>query len=662
MRRLVNDEGDLNRDDGEGDDLLPSAILDNIVVKLVPTIYTEGEARVLSTSITSSTSPLAELTRQIVVPSCKHMRRVVVRNTGADGQVHEEVQFVDTDGNVVHDEGVAVNVTTSAMTTTPVIARHIVTPNKLTQRTLRRTGADGQVRVQVQYLDIGGNIVRTEGEDFDSISGSSGAAVTRRIVTPGKITRRVVVRKTGADGRVHEEVQYMDADGNVVQSDGTALVTTSGNDTTGFSSGRTTMTRRIVSPGQTYAGVDGNVLPTLRMDGTSVSVEQHIDGDGQIFDDEGRALSSVGSFSGSVSSVASDTSTTTSSRRIVTRRLMVLPNTVPALQRSVVHKASFSSDAEYEEDVQYVESEDGDLTTRVVTSQDSSGRRVTTRRVVTPHRVVRRMVVCKEIADSGTEAVSGFDIDADSAQSEDNACNDESMGGSSHCKYSMLDRIVHPTKTRRVISRTASSLDKTQKNFDVVTVPLSEKYETTMSLSDEENTFSFPSRGGAARISSASKRVDVDSTKVDGDSQETSKGRVVATVAGAAVVASAVDGDSNSSKNEIEGVLAVDERATTVTKEIAEAEKDGEQLHVVATIKNQPHQKRLSLHITMSFSMYLKLTKADASDVVADFNLQIEPKLSSYQDNNVVAENPRVNDVPETFAVTADKFVLPSSK
>ncbi|CAI5705212.1 hypothetical protein KXD40_008725 [Peronospora effusa] len=744
MRRLVNDEENSCRVDGEGDDFLPSAILDNLVVKHVPTIYAEGEAKALSTSILSSTSPSAKLTRRIVVPPRKNMRRVVVRSTGADGQtheqvrymdadgqvvqqsgnaaedvtdetsaisvgrstitgyastpamtlrrvvvrktgadgqVHEEVQFVDAHGNVVDGEGVALNVTTSTMTPTPVTTQQIVTPRKLTQRTLRRTGADGQVHVQVQYLDVDGNIVRTEGEDFDSISGSS--AVTRRIDTPGKTTRRVVVRRTGADGQVHEEVQYMDADGNVAQRNGTALATTSGSATSVFSSGRTTITRRIVSPGQTYASIDSDMLPPFRLDGTSVSVEQHIGGDGQTFEDEGRSFSSVGSFSGSVSSVTSDTSTTTSSRRIVTRRLMTSPNTVPAVHRSLVHKAGSSSDAEYEEDVQYVESKDGDLTTKVVTSQNGPGRRVTTRRVVTPQRVVRRMVIRKGTVGSGTEAVNGSVIDAGSAQNEDNTSSDESLGGSSSGRYSVSGRTVIPSKTRPVVSRIASPSDKSQKNLDEITVTdasLSEKFETTTSLSDEENASFFRSRDGSTCTSAASKRADVDSTKVDGDSQETLKARVVATVAGAAVTASAVDGDSNSFQNEIEGVLAVDERATAVTNDIAEAEKD-EEPYVVgvcwkifgktetktacleASCSDDKEPTTLKMDVAPHNEKLVDMpeaAKADALNVVADFNRQSEPKHSSYQNSDTVAENPRVSDVPKTSDVIADECVVPS--
>ncbi|KAG3010130.1 hypothetical protein PC121_g5968 [Phytophthora cactorum] len=423
--------------DEASDDLPPSELITNVVVKTVPTITVDGEASAKTTMVPLSPRS-TKITRRIVASPRKTMRRVVLRKTGADGKVHEQVQYVDADGQVVQQSGNFFNETTNSGRTT---VSRVSTPAKTVRRVVvRRTGADGQVHEEVQYLDADGNVVRTE--VGDAPSGPSGTVVTRRIVTPGKTTRRVIVRRTGADGQVHEEAQYLDADGNVVQNDGSNAPGSSSSaqesPPSSDTSSRTTVTRRVVR------------RMVVREDGTSVPVEQYVDADGNVIE-EG-ALVSAGSFTGSVSSVTSES---TGSRRVVTRRVVASP-----VRRTVAKAGSSSSGAESEDDVQYVESEAGDVASSDILTV-TPGQRIVTRRVVTPQRVVRRMVVRKGAVDSGAEADEDeLDIDefVQSEGSSDESVGGSSRPGSSRDGYTVSDRIVIPgSGKRRVVSRTVTS-------------------------------------------------------------------------------------------------------------------------------------------------------------------------------------------------------------
>ncbi|CAH0478264.1 unnamed protein product [Peronospora belbahrii] len=753
-RRLVDDEHNRNRIAKQEDDLLLDDLLSKIVIKPVPFINAQDEAKASSTSMIPISPRSFNFTRQIVVSPRRSMRRVVIRRTGVDGQIHEqvryvdaegqtvrqsgnffsadtetdetsvvsseeapvtpavstpaktlqrvtvrktdedgqvreEVQFVDANGNTVDGEGTATNVTTSTMIPVRSIARQVVTPKKLTQRTLRRTGSHGQVYEQVQYIDVDGNIVRTEGGVLDSISISSESAKTSKVVTPVKTTRRVVVRKTGVDGQVQEEVQYMDADGNVVRSEGTTLMTKARSSGPVSNAGRTTVTRSIVLSGQNqYVGIDSTVFPLVRRDGSSATDGNHIDRNDSMIEEKGGVLSSTRSCSGSVSSVTSDTSSRTSCRRIVTRRVMASPSTAPVVQRNIVRKDGFRPDAAYEEDVQSMESDDGSFTSnsgRAVTSKNGLDRRVTTRRVVTPHRVIQRMVVRKDNAGSGTD---GLNIGADCVQSEDNASSDESAGGSSRGRYPISNRIMVLKGTQRVVSRPASCSDKSQmKDDDIVAVtdaPLSEKLETHVILGIEEGKPPIPVREVVSCVSSPAESVDVPSPNVDDGSKELPKDRVVAAVAGATALASTTYGGSNIIDDEnkiIDGVLAVssapavDELATMVTKDIAECEKDREQPFAgagswnifdgteklgtpVEIMSSDDKQATTSETVVASHNQYpFDASEADASGAVADFDLRTEPMMSSYQDTNVVAQNSCDGDESETFAVISEVFI-----
>ncbi|KAE9316777.1 hypothetical protein PF008_g18917 [Phytophthora fragariae] len=647
---LPDDESVTTSQDNE---VLPTGMLSSIVVKTVTSISVPmGEASAAASVPLSPRS--AKVTRRIVASPRKTLRRVVVRRTGADGKVHEEVQYVDAEGQVVQggdffnaeaDEAVTTSTSSAGRTT---VTRRIVTPAKLTRRVLRRTGADGQVHEQVQYLDVDGNVVQTEG-DSDAVSSTGNTVVTRRTVTPGKTIRRVLVRRTGADGQTHEEVQFLDADGNAVQSDGSELVKTSSFSSVSgpsSSSGRTVVTRRVVSPGQTlkrvvirrrgadgelheevqYVDADGNVVSTeggevsktgsfsaatssdaagghkvtrrvirrmlVRKDGTRVPVEQVVDADGQVIEGEGGSLVSVGSFTGSVSSVTSDNST--SSRRTVTRRVVASPGKV--VRRTVVHTAGSSSGADSEDDVQSVDGDvdlasSGSFTTRTVTTQSTPGRRIITRRVVTPQRVVRRMVVRKGTAGSSAEAgvEDDLDIDAEFVQSEGTGSSDESVGGSSRGGstrggYSVSDRIVIPgSETRRLVSRTVASSaqpqDVTTSNQSQMTTVVTEPQEGSTSpeatkkigltpgviwdyFTKEEGGDSTPEQPtednqaveseekaaipDTSRTSTTTNTVTSGSTDVVFGGQEAPKVTPVATVAGAAIVTSTVVDSSKS--------------------------------------------------------------------------------------------------------------------
>ncbi|RLN56221.1 hypothetical protein BBP00_00008108 [Phytophthora kernoviae] len=379
---------------------------DGKVHEVVQYVNAEGQvvenpgANFFDEGVTSETSMTLSgqtpTTRRISSPA-QRLRRVVVRRTGADGQVHEEVQYMDADGNVVKSdgtEGSTIMTNTSVSTPGLTATTRIVTPSKLTRRTIRRTGVDGQVHEVVQYLDANGNIVRTEGDDSNAIeSTSTSTSSTSMTVTPSKRICRVIVRRTGADGQVHEEVQFMDADGNVVQSNGSALVKTTGTDGTTSSSSTSdlaTVARRVVLPAQTLRRV---VIRRTGVDGQVHEEVQHLDADGNVVSSEGSALPSSGTIQAE-ENITEDPSEASSRRKVSAHRLV---------RRMVVGKDGnrVAVDQYVDSDGQVVEGEEGALvrtssfagSVSSVTSDSSAGgstRRTITRRVVTPGRVVRR--------------------------------------------------------------------------------------------------------------------------------------------------------------------------------------------------------------------------------------------------------------------------------
>ncbi|KAE9293335.1 hypothetical protein PF001_g18307, partial [Phytophthora fragariae] len=135
---LPDDESVTTSQDNE---VLPTGMLSSIVVKTVPSISVPmGEASAAASVPLSPRS--AKVTRRIVASPRKTLRRVVVRRTGADGKVHEEVLYVDAEGQVVQggdffnaeaDEAVTTSTSSAGRTT---VTRRIVTPAKLTRRVL----------------------------------------------------------------------------------------------------------------------------------------------------------------------------------------------------------------------------------------------------------------------------------------------------------------------------------------------------------------------------------------------------------------------------------------------------------------------------------------------------------------------------------------------
>ncbi|KAF1787425.1 P-loop containing nucleoside triphosphate hydrolase [Phytophthora cactorum] len=341
--------------DEASDDLPPSELITNVVVKTVPTITVDGEASAKTTMVPLSPRS-TKITRRIVASPRKTMRRVVLRKTGEGGKVHEQVQYVDADGQVVQQSGNFFNETTnSGRTTVSQRERTDKSTKKYSTSTPMETSYERKLEMLLLAL------------------------------------------------LVHEEAQYLDADGNVVQNDGSNAPGSSSSaqesPPSSDTSSRTTVTRRVVR----RMVVHGNVI------------------------EEG-ALVSAGSFTGSVSSVTSES---TGSRRVVTRRVVASP-----VRRTVAKAGSSSSGAESEDDVQYVESEAGD-------------------------RVVRRMVVRKGAVDSGAEADEDeLDIDefVQSEGSSDESVGGSSRPGSSRDGYTVSDRIVIPgSGKRRVVSRTVTS-------------------------------------------------------------------------------------------------------------------------------------------------------------------------------------------------------------
>ncbi|EGZ04946.1 hypothetical protein PHYSODRAFT_342794 [Phytophthora sojae] len=168
------------------------------------------------------------------------------------------------------------------------------------------------------------------------------------------------------------------ADGNAVNSDGSALARTSGfsgvsgSEAPGSSSGRSDPQESCMTVqdgGDRHGKLDGRFWSpqghALGRTVPRVPVDQYVDADGQIIEGEGGSLVSVGSFTGSISSVTSEGSTP--SRRTVTRRVVASP-----ARRTVVHKAGSSSGWKLYENGE--------------TTQSTPGCRIITRRVVTPQQ------------------------------------------------------------------------------------------------------------------------------------------------------------------------------------------------------------------------------------------------------------------------------------
>ncbi|KAG7396347.1 hypothetical protein PHYBOEH_002450 [Phytophthora boehmeriae] len=503
----------------ESTELPPSEVLTNLVVKRVPSLNI-SEIQSTGESVPLSPRQSTKVARRIVTSPRKTIRRRVVRTEGKDGKLHEVVQYVNAEGQVVENPGASFfDEETTVKTSTTLssqTATSIVTPSKLTRRTLRRTGADGQVYEVVQYLDASGNIVRSEGYDFSAFESAPNSSSSTTISTPSKRIRRVVIRRTGADGQMHEEVQFLDADGNVVQSDGSALSKTTGTEANSTSD-LATVTHRVVMPAQTLRRVvirrtdadgqvyeevqhldaDGNVVSSegdgapgsgtimseetltegpsssrnvttrrvvrrivVGKDGSKIAVDQLVDAEGRVIEgEEGRIVRSA-SFAESVSSVASDSSIGGSTRRTITRRV-VTPGRV--VRHMIVNKAGSSSGAESEDEMYYdadgqpVSSEGREPVTsgsftRSVRRSSTPTHRVTTRRVVTPQGITRRTVVHNR--SSGSNGEDESDIDAEFVNSEGNTSSDESVGGSSRGGSRRGSTTV---VTRRVVAPTSET-------------------------------------------------------------------------------------------------------------------------------------------------------------------------------------------------------------
>ncbi|RLN94900.1 hypothetical protein BBJ28_00025476, partial [Nothophytophthora sp. Chile5] len=387
----------------------------------------------------------------VVTPS-KTTRRVL-RRTGADGQVVEEVQYVDADGQVVQTDGGQIVTAGSGSSSSPPgstsVTRRVVTPGRTIRRVIvRRTGADGQVREEVQYLDADGNVVQGEGgelvrsESSETVTSASSSppgstSVMRRVVTPGRTIRRVIVRRTGADGQVREEVQYLDADGNVVQGEGDLSSSGSFSTEETGTPGRRKVTHRVVRRMRRLK--DGSLVP-------ADSTEQYLDADGQVIGDE--------SFADSGSSGVSDSSTDGGA----------LGN-------------SFTSE----------------------TSTSTPGRRVITRRVVTPQRVVRRMVVRKGVPGSTMESTGsqGEATDGD----DDVVSTEEVAGGSRRSTMTTTSRVVTPGKvTRRVVVRTIGANGEPQEVVQYLDAEGHEVSSDEGELETEEGSATTPTRSAVTVV------------------------------------------------------------------------------------------------------------------------------------------------------------------
>ncbi|CAI5708087.1 unnamed protein product [Hyaloperonospora brassicae] len=390
-------------------DLPPGEILSNLVVKRVPFSYDVSQD---ASSSRASVSPrtLTQPTQQITALPRKMIRRVVIRRTGADGRVHEEVRYVDADGQVVQQheqvrsaEAETTTKESAALSGQAIFSRELPTSATTLRRVVvRRTGADGQVHEEVKFVDMHGNVVRSEGRSTSSSSEANEA--TQQDEIPVHSSKRVVVQKIETDGEVHEEVQLEDTDGSVVESD-------ESDESTSTYGSRVQQSRQTASDTSMHENSTealGSRIVTrhvhrrtlTRKEETSVPAQEYMNWGDEMAEEADNALFSARSFSSSVSSVSSDISTSRTSRRIVTRR------------------------------------------------------------VVTPQRVVRRMVVRNGTTSSRTEAdMDELDgVDAESVASEDDFSNDESLGQSSRGKYSVARSMEILSRSRAGVTRSPPSV------------------------------------------------------------------------------------------------------------------------------------------------------------------------------------------------------------
>uniref|UniRef100_A0AAV1TBA1 ABC transporter domain-containing protein n=1 Tax=Peronospora matthiolae TaxID=2874970 RepID=A0AAV1TBA1_9STRA len=411
-RHLVDTKFETSKVDMTDDGLLSNGLLGNLVVKQVPFSFEKGQDSMTS-MVEVSSQALTTQTQEILEIPRKKIRRVVIRRTGADGRVrHEEVRYVDADGKAVQQRGQQCYAedettgTSAAFAEQKMVSPQVSTSAKILRRVVvRRTEADGQVYEEVKYLDVLGNIVRSEGRRVSS--SSKACEGTRHIEVPVQTSGRTSVQTTEETrGVAGEEMQHVAAAGNVAGSNDSALVETCDSEawqgSMHESSTETLSTRKVTR----------RVLrrTLIRKDGTHFPTEECMNLNEQVIQDAENTLGSARSFSDSVSSVASNSSTGRVSRRTVTRR------------------------------------------------------------VVSPERVVRRMVVRNGTTRSCTGAeVDGLDeVDAESIASEDDVTSDGSLRRSSRGIKVVTGSQETWNRSRQDAAWSSSSSDHSQKPANAI--------------------------------------------------------------------------------------------------------------------------------------------------------------------------------------------------
>ncbi|KAI9920035.1 hypothetical protein PsorP6_015534 [Peronosclerospora sorghi] len=323
------------------------------------------------------------------------------------------------------------------------------------------------------------------------------AVVTHRIVTPVKIAKRVIVRKNGVESVRDHEGACFHAEGmpsgNRLSQDGAQhekrkeeTLASSQRDHESQHRIATAASSTPETPVESNGGPQSVVRRVIRRklvqsDGSSGQVDRCGDAVfGHGMEAEGSALVKTPSFAGSVSSVTSDRST--SSRRVVTRRVVSAPGSV--VRRTVVHKIGSSSgvNADVPNAAQKAESDNarGASGASLDSRHGDSAARATTR----PQPVARRMIVRNGAARPGRAADhDNLDIDAKIVSSEDDTSCDESVHQSHRGNDSIPDRSVIPASAERVVSYSrVCSME-----------PTSQTQETTSTTDEKEEKAPIPS-------------------------------------------------------------------------------------------------------------------------------------------------------------------------
>lgn len=459
------------------------------------------------------------VTRRMLSPP-RVVKRMIVRRhivPGSGGSTPQEtVEYLSSDDGEDREAGAAAGgysaeqlqegeyTTTTNVDGRTIVTRRVVTPGQVVKRVVVRrrgtasasgsaseSGDDAQYRTSESLSESGEMVARMSGYSSDELAGGEYTTttnvdgrtiVTRRIVSPGQVVKRVVVRRRGGAGagsESQEVAQYATSESQAIETvqgeevaaasseyseEKLASVESSTTTTTTSSSGETVVTRRVVSPGQVIKRVVVRRQGGAGTAGIATDAQddvEYVTSEAQTTSVQGDEV--VTAHSEEELARSEMTTTTTEGGRTVVTRRIVSPGQV--VKRVVVRRqgtAGSASDAQ--EDVQYVTSdsqsveaiEDATITTtgeqlageEYTTTTSGSGQTVVTR-VASPGQVVKRVVVRREVTGGAASPASEVSVESQSQSTVTGQLEEQVVEGDYVTQASTPGRTV---VTRRIVS------------------------------------------------------------------------------------------------------------------------------------------------------------------------------------------------------------------